>query len=161
LGVALIGLVNLLVSFSLALIVALRSKEVQFSEWGRLAKLLFTHLWTNPKDFVLPRAEPMKYAAIDSQGQMIFEEVNSKKGGKPLPTNYVIRRLSQVKVMPAANQPKESKAPTEGIDENKTVLLDDGLMDTPMPPDTPDSDDKTANAKISLPKPSKPPKLPS
>ena len=161
LGVALIGLINLLVSFSLALIVALRSKEVQFSEWGRLAKLLFTHLLTHPKDFVLPRAEPMKYAAIDSQGQMIFEEVNSKKGGKPLPTNYVIRRLSQVKVMPAANQPKDGQSPdATGSDENKIVVLDDGLIDTPMPPTSPASDDKTANAKISLPKPSKPPKLP-
>jgi len=162
LGVALIGLVNLLVSFSLALIVALRSKEVQFSEWGRLAKLLFTHLWTNPKDFVLPRAEPMKYAAIDSQGQMIFEEVNSKKGGKPLPTNYVIRRLSQVKVMPATAQAKEKKAAeATGSDEKTTVVLDDGLIDTPMPTEAPASDDKTANAKISLPKPNKPPKLPN
>ena len=162
LGVALIGLVNLLVSFSLALIVALRSKEVQFSEWGRLAKLLFTHLWTNPKDFVLPRAEPMKYAAIDSQGQMIFEEVNSKKGGKPLPTNYVIRRLSQVKVMPATAQAKEKKAAESTSSDEKTiVVLDDGLIDTPMPTEAPASDDKTANAKISLPKPTKPPKLPN
>lgn len=162
LGVALIGLVNLLVSFSLALIVALRSKEVQFSEWGRLAKLLFTHLWTNPKDFVLPRAEPMKYAAIDSQGQMIFEEVNSKKGGKPLPTNYVIRRLSQVKVMPTSAQPKETKQTSSpDPDDKKLVVLDDGLTDTPMPDNAPTVEDKAANAKISLPKPSKPPKLPN
>src|SRR5690606_39659197 len=73
LGVALIGMVNLMVSFSLALFVALRSKEVKFMEWSRLTKQLFSHMLTHPSDFFWPRDKPMKYARIDSQGHMIFD----------------------------------------------------------------------------------------
>ena len=109
LGVALIGFINLMVSFSLALIVALRSKDVEFVEWGRLARLLFNHLMTNPKDFFLPRPAPMKYARIDSHGRMIFEDASGKKGSKPMPNNYVIRRLSDVKIM-TSGQKKRDKA---------------------------------------------------
>lgn len=42
----------------------------------------------------------MKYARIDSQGHMIFEDTSAQNGGKPLPNNYVIRRLSDVKILP-------------------------------------------------------------
>lgn len=99
LGVALIGLINLMVSFSLALLVALRSKDVHFVEWRKLARLLFNHLTTHPLDFIWPRPEPMKYARIDSQGQMIFDD-NINKGTAPKPqtsAHYVIRRLSDHK----------------------------------------------------------------
>lgn len=98
LGVALIGLVNLIVSFSLALIVALRSKEVRFFEWGRLVRLIFGHMVSHPSDFFWPRDNPMKYARIDSQGHMIFEDYSTQKSDRPLPSNYVIRRLSDVKM---------------------------------------------------------------
>lgn len=180
LGVALIGMVNLMVSFSLALIVALRAKEVKFMEWGRLARLLFTHLVTHPKDFVWPRPEPMQYAKIDSQGQMIFEEVNGKKTGKPIPNNYVIRRLSDVKVMPAKeeldkDQSRDDASQTKKTDHKKVVVLDDGLDEAiisgengiaggsadQQKPQQPDGAKGTPAAKTPLPKPSKPPKLPS
>lgn len=228
LGVALIGFINLMVSFSLALIVALRSKEVEFVEWGRLARLLFTHLMTNPKDFFLPRPAPMKYARIDSHGRMIFEDASGKKGNKPLPNNYVIRRLSDVKIMTSAQKKKDKALEAEAAKANPppakdgsnatpdtantsqptstdnrsdahsgpeqtaqhltnekgetVVVLNDGLNDedlnskvikhangaeTLLDADgnelqpSANSKDKNANAKTPLPKPKKPPKLPS
>lgn len=100
LGVGLIGMVNLMVSFSLALLVALRSKEVRFLEWSRLTKLIAMHIISHPSDFFWPRDKPMKYARIDSQGHMIFEDNSAQKDGQPLPSNYVVRRLSDVQVIP-------------------------------------------------------------
>ncbi|MER1974297.1 MAG: recombinase, partial [Psychrobacter alimentarius] len=105
LGVALIGMVNLIVSFSLALFVALRSKEVRFFEWGRLTKLIFGHIISHPSDFFWPRDKPMKYARIDSQGHMIFDDSTAvQKGSKAIPSNYVVRRLSDVRVIPKSQQ---------------------------------------------------------
>ncbi len=100
LGVALIGIVNLLVSFSLALFVALRSKEVQFFEWGRLTKLVFGHVISHPSDFFWPRDKPMNYARIDSQGHIIFDDTTLQKTDGVIPDNYVVRRLSDVKISP-------------------------------------------------------------
>lgn len=51
LGVLLIGLTNLFVSFTLTIIVALRSRQVQFEQWKPLAKLVLTHFFTRPSDF--------------------------------------------------------------------------------------------------------------
>ncbi|MGE6795114.1 site-specific recombinase [Psychrobacter okhotskensis] len=221
LGVALIGIVNLMVSFSLALFVALRSKEVRFFEWGRLTKLVFGHIISHPSDFFWPRDKPMKYARIDSQGRMIFDDTSAQKGGKPLPSNYVVRRLSDVKILPKSmqgnmqndpavtdiqydNQTADNNFdPTTGNREayntanqtmaKKIVDLDDGLLDddlnsVPYTDDiqydkttktldslaansdevssdetgNADSDSKNAgDAKTPLPKPKKPPKLPS
>ncbi|MDN3398744.1 site-specific recombinase [Psychrobacter sp. APC 3426] len=208
LGVALIGIVNLMVSFSLALFVALRSKEVRFFEWGRLTKLVFGHIISHPSDFFWPRDKPMKYARIDSQGHMIFEDTSAQKGGKPLPNNYVVRRLSDVRILPESKQPNAqgSKTSTDIYYENqpegehiqphaptkKVVNLDDGLRDeelnsVPYTDDIQydkttktlsnhlddnhsasketshsDPDSKAAgDAKTPLPKPKKPPKLPS
>ena len=145
LGVALIGIVNLMVSFSLALFVALRSKEVKFLEWSRLTKLIFGHILSHPSDFFWPRDKPMKYARIDSQGHMIFDDTSAQKGGKPLPSNYVVRRLSDVRILPESkqggrdspqtntdiyydNQPEGDHAQAHAPSHN-TVDLDDGLMD--------------------------------
>jgi hypothetical protein len=145
LGVALIGIVNLMVSFSLALFVALRSKEVRFFEWSRLTKLVFGHIISHPSDFFWPRDKPMKYARIDSQGHMIFDDTSAQKGGKPLPSNYVVRRLSDVRILPESKQ-ANAQHPQTNTDiyyENQpdgdhaqahapshtTVDLDDGLMD--------------------------------
>ncbi len=147
LGVALIGIVNLVVSFSLALFVALRSKEVRFFEWGRLTKLIIGHILSHPSDFFWPRHKPMKYAKIDSQGHMIFEDNSAQKGNQPIPNNYVVRRLSDVKISPdivqvvaqgiqtntdinyeqlpaSGNQNTATTAPVKGV-----VNLDDGLID--------------------------------
>lgn len=145
LGVALIGIVNLMVSFSLALFVALRSKEVRFFEWGRLTKLIVGHILSHPSDFFWPRDKPMKYARIDSQGHMIFDDTTMQKGGKAIPSNYVVRRLSDVRILPESKQPNEQGPPTntdiyydnqpEGNhvkphpSAKKVVDLDDGLVD--------------------------------
>lgn len=209
LGVALIGIVNLIVSFSLALFVALRSKEVRFFEWGRLTKLVFGHIISHPSDFFWPRDKPMKYARIDSQGHMIFDDTSAQKSGKPLPSNYVVRRLSDVRILPESkqagaqnvqtntdiyydNQPKGDHSQPHTLSK-KVVDLDDGLIDDDLNsvPYTDDiqydkttktldslatndkeinsdetgntgSDNKAAgDAKTPLPKPKKPPKLPS
>lgn len=104
LGVVLIGIVNLMVSFSLALFVALRSKEVKFLEWGRLTRLILGHVISHPSDFVWPRPQPMSYARIDRQGHMIFEDSSAQKNGQAIPSNYVVRRLSDVKISPQVLQ---------------------------------------------------------
>lgn len=157
LGVALIGIVNLIVSFSLALFVALRSKEVQFFEWGRLTKLVFSHIISHPSDFFWPRDKPMKYARIDSQGHMIFDDTSMQKGDDSLRNNYVVRRLSDVKILPKSmraqahteqattdiyydNQIQDSSIGSElsnreahntvnQISSKKVIDLDDGLVD--------------------------------
>jgi site-specific recombinase len=54
LGILGIGTVNLLVSFSLALFVALRARQVRFSQWSALLKVLLTRFLTAPLDFFLP-----------------------------------------------------------------------------------------------------------
>lgn len=54
LGVLLIGLTNLFVSFSLTVIVALRARRVQMKDWKSLAKLIVTHFMTHPLDFFWP-----------------------------------------------------------------------------------------------------------
>ena len=217
-GVLLIGMVNLIVSFSLALLVALRSKEVKFVDWSRLTKQLFSHLMTHPSDFFWPRDKPMKYARIDSQGQMIFDDTASQNSNQPLPRNYVVRRLSDVKVLPKALQKKtegqqavtdihyanpsaehqlspelnnrEAHITVNKPAINKTIELDDGLTEEALSsvPYSQDiqydkthaafdennqtvsdaiSQDSTADNKVAgdaktpLPKPKKPPNLPS
>ncbi|WP_367110024.1 site-specific recombinase [uncultured Psychrobacter sp.] len=121
LGVALIGMVNLMVSFSLALFVALRSKEVRFFEWGRLTRLIFSHIISHPSDFFWPREKPMKYARIDSQGHMIFEDYSAQKGSELLPNNYVVRRLADVKISLESKQAhaKRKEASTDIHYDNK------------------------------------------
>ena len=54
LGVAAIGATNLLVSFALALNVALRARQVSDAQWRRLAGSLLRHLIRRPRDFFLP-----------------------------------------------------------------------------------------------------------
>lgn len=60
LGVLLIGLTNLFVSFSLTIIVALRARRVRFEQWKPLAKLVFTHFFTRPMDFFWPPKQPLQ-----------------------------------------------------------------------------------------------------
>jgi site-specific recombinase len=62
LGVLLIGLTNLFVSFTLTIIVALRARRVRFEQWKPLAKLVLTHFLTRPSDFFWP---PKKKLQID------------------------------------------------------------------------------------------------
>lgn len=60
LGVLLIGLTNLFVSFSLTIIVALRARRVRFEQWKPLAKLVLTHFLTRPSDFFWPPKVPLE-----------------------------------------------------------------------------------------------------
>lgn len=187
LGVALIGLINLLVSFSLAMIVALRSKGVQVVEWKTIGKLLFTHLLTQPRDFFLPRPEPMQYAKIDSHGYMIYEDNNKTQKNKRFPHHFAVRRLSSVRVLPegvsidskrieekAKKNEFQDKLATDQpspLQDKKVVNLDDQEFE-PLNSELIEVDsisedivvtnpkDKTKNAKTPLPKPKKPPNLP-
>ena len=54
LGVAAIGTINLVVSFSLALNVALRSRQVSGTPWKTIAGAVWRHLRQRPRDFFLP-----------------------------------------------------------------------------------------------------------
>lgn len=78
LGVLFIGLANLIVSFTLALFVALKSKNVTFAEWGNLIRLVFMHLLTHPLDFILPRSKPIDYQHIDNEGHIIHDNNSSE-----------------------------------------------------------------------------------
>lgn len=57
-GIALIGIVNLAVSFSLALFVALRSRNVSFEKSGALLSLLWKRFRQDKRDFFVPPKEP-------------------------------------------------------------------------------------------------------
>ena len=54
LGIVLVGLVNLGVSFSLALYVATKARQVRFNRSGELLALLLKRFMKGPRDFVLP-----------------------------------------------------------------------------------------------------------
>ena len=54
LGLVLIGFVNLAVSFSLALYVAMKSRKVRFKQWRLLLRSLVTRLAQHPTEFVMP-----------------------------------------------------------------------------------------------------------
>lgn len=58
LGVMMIGLTNLFVSFSLTVVVALRARRVRYEQWKPLAKLVMTHFFTRPLDFFWPPKNP-------------------------------------------------------------------------------------------------------
>lgn len=69
LGVLLIGLTNLFVSFSLTIIVALRARRVRFEQWKPLAKLVFTHFFTRPLDFFWPPKQVLQVEESNSNAQ--------------------------------------------------------------------------------------------
>lgn len=60
LGVLLIGMTNLLVSFSLTIMVALRARRVRVKDWKPLLKLITTHFATRPSDFFWPPKQTVK-----------------------------------------------------------------------------------------------------
>ncbi len=53
-GIVVIGATNLIVSFALALNVALRARQVAGKPWRIIAKAVLKRLWRNPRDFFLP-----------------------------------------------------------------------------------------------------------
>ena len=60
LGVLLIGITNLVVSFSLTIMMALRSRRVKVKDWKPLFKLITTHFSTRPSDFFWPPKAEVK-----------------------------------------------------------------------------------------------------
>ncbi|HET7776814.1 MAG TPA: preprotein translocase subunit TatB, partial [Azospira sp.] len=69
LGVALVGVANLGVSFALALYVALKARQVSFAQGRRLAGNLVARFWHAPGEFLMPPratdAEESRDAAAD------------------------------------------------------------------------------------------------
>ncbi|STZ55939.1 Site-specific recombinase [Moraxella lacunata] len=155
-GVLLIGMVNLIVSFSLSLMIALRSKEVHFSQWKDLGELMFKHFISRPRDFFIPRNESVKYARIDSEGRIIYDD-NVKETA--IPSGSVVRRLGNKKADPL-------KDIQNAVNVAKTDLSQ-GTLNKVKQDDKPieagemglDMNSET-NAKNPLPKPDKPPQLP-
>lgn len=125
LGVALIGLANLMVSFSLALMVALRSKDVQFMEWGRLFKQIMGHFFTHPMDFFYPRTLPMSYDKINNMGQLIYEDHQRKQSAYP--SSVAMRRLKRELNKSKTNKPTANATTTNATTTN--VANDKTLMD--------------------------------
>lgn len=94
-GVMVIGMINLLVSFSLALMTALRARDVKVFEWKYLFELVASHLLTQPSDFFIPRKQPMSYALIDSNGNIIYDDKPAANDGKKTANAYKTTALSQ------------------------------------------------------------------
>ena len=65
LGVAAIGFMNLTVSFTLALNVALRSRQVSDAQWKALARSVIAHLFRRPRDFFLPPRRTLESGGIE------------------------------------------------------------------------------------------------
>ena len=64
LGIALIGLTNLAVSFALALRTALGARGIRFAHWGTLLSAIWRRFRSEPRSFLLPP----RAAATDGQG---------------------------------------------------------------------------------------------
>ncbi|WP_066803870.1 site-specific recombinase [Moraxella oblonga] len=144
-GVMLIGFVNLMVSFSLSLMVALRSKEVNFSQWHELHSLLFNHFITRPWEFFIPRRESVKYARMDSEGRIIHDDTVKDTIA---PIGYVVRRLGKRKTSAETAKTDLSQEHFSPVG----VPLEAGEVGLDMYNEN--------NAKNPLPKPDKPPQLP-
>jgi len=54
LGIALIGMTNLAVSFALALRTALGARGVRFGHWGALLRAIWQRFNSDPRSFLLP-----------------------------------------------------------------------------------------------------------
>lgn len=79
LGVLLIGLTNLAVSFALTLTVAMRARRILFSQGRELVMMVLHRLLTRPRDFFLPPPKSMKSdAAENSHGTK--PTVSNEKG---------------------------------------------------------------------------------
>jgi site-specific recombinase len=70
LGLLLIGLINLAVSFGLALYVAMKSRKVRFNQWRTLVVSLAKRLNEHPAEFIMPPknvSDPPKKLSDDAQ----------------------------------------------------------------------------------------------
>jgi site-specific recombinase len=80
-GIALIGLVNLAVSFSLALLVAMKARRVRFGETARLVGCLWQRFRRHPRQFFLPPSRAEEDAAAAARVLSAAAEV--AKDGPP------------------------------------------------------------------------------
>ena len=67
LGILLIGVVNLLVSFSLAIYVAMKSRKLSFAQWRTFLKSLLSRLNQHPAEFFFP---PKKELELIEDGKL-------------------------------------------------------------------------------------------
>lgn len=130
LGVVLIGLVNLLVSFSLALLTALRARNVKVFEWKDLLDMVVSHFITQPLDFFLPRKKPMKYAWIDADGYIIYDYDDESADNKNFERKHKALvdaelrgygQSSSTKPNPATDAPAQKLTPLE-VEQKKQEL---------------------------------------
>ena len=82
LGVLLIGLTNLIVSFSLTIFVALRARRVRFSMWKPLLGLIFTHFSTRPRDFFWPTQLPPSATTDTASAQIHLKSTTENNDTK-------------------------------------------------------------------------------
>lgn len=122
LGVVMIGLINLMVSFSLALLTALRARNVKVFEWKHLYDLVSSHFATQPSDFFVPRKEPMKYALIDADGNIIYDEQSPEKTYQM--HNNIPNIADHTDTSPAEKLAKVEKLSQSEIDEKKQAIKD-------------------------------------
>jgi len=66
LGLALIGFMNLTVSFSLALYVAMKSRKVRLNDWRQLVVSLLGRLNNHPAEFLLPPKKSLDDASQEN-----------------------------------------------------------------------------------------------
>lgn len=128
LGVILIGAINLMVSFSLALVTALRSRGVELFEWKDLFNMVSSHFINQPSDFFIPRKKPMHYAKIDSDGNVIYEEKNAnQKIPKETDIHSPKNNTSTTEIVT-----KTEKLTASEIEEKKQAIKDKAI-DKPNP----------------------------
>lgn len=64
-GIFLIGLINFLVSFTLSLTLAMRSRSIPLSDLDDIAKAIWTHFKRRPASFFFPPRRSRKVAAVE------------------------------------------------------------------------------------------------
>ena len=60
-GVLGIGFLNFLVSFSLAFLVAVKSRGIRFAQYPRFFRILANYCWHHPREFILPPKKPVQH----------------------------------------------------------------------------------------------------
>jgi site-specific recombinase len=65
LGVVLIGFTNLMVSFGLALYIAMKSRKVRFKQWRMLLRNLGSRLNQHPAEFIMPPKQSVATQQVD------------------------------------------------------------------------------------------------
>ena len=141
-----------MVSFALALMVALRSKSVDGFEWRKIGELVLQHFKKRPREFFWPRSETVKYARITSDGRMIFEDGEQQR---VLADNYVVRRLRN-----KSGEVIEVSVPADSEDTSEIREAIKAHHNDSEPNDAPKEHEQITAGVNPLPKPDKPPQLP-